>query len=317
MFSFIKKIQELLAKLKNNKGLFFTTLSLLSISGIAIFMYIILTMTGTVKDEVYLSISEDYIKTLQNILDEKKEKYLEISKAIVINKEIINAISTNNRKKLSVQSNLLNKTYKKNGINSLKISFFPVLETKAVIRPTISSTLRSKSQVYGIEVQQSGVYITLIKPLKIKGKFIGLMEIKESIHSLRKNFEAQDNNFVFLLDKKQLIKLSLKTKSGRYKSVIDDFLVYQSAYSSRFYSKITDTGEDQFKQALKTSHDSDDVFFRTYKKATDINGVEIGLYVMGEQIEKNNGFVNIADNMIKSVTYVSLGLVISILLFMF
>ena len=38
---------------------------------------------------------------------------------------------------------------------------------------------------------------------------------------------------------------------------------------------------------------------------------------MGEQIEKNNGFVNIADNMIKSVTYVSLGLVISILLFMF
>ena len=317
MFSFIKKIQELLSKLKNNKGLFFTTLSLLSISGIAIFMYIILTMTGSIKEKVYLSISQDYVKTLQNILDQKKEKYLEISKAIVINKEIMKAVSTNNKNNLKIQSQLLNKTYKKNGINSLKISFFPILETKAVIRPTISSTLRSKSQVFGIEIQQSGVYITLIKPLLLKGKFIGLMEIKESIHSLRKTFESQDNNFVFLLDKKQLIKLSLKTKSGRYKSVIADFLVYQSAYSSRFYSKITDTGEEQFVQALKDTHDSDDVFFRTYKKTTDINGVEVGLYVMGEQIEKNNGFVNIADNMIKSVTYVSLGLVISILLFMF
>ncbi|HIP12999.1 MAG TPA: hypothetical protein EYG73_09830 [Arcobacter sp.] len=317
MFSFIKRIQELLSKLKKNKGLFFTTLTILSVSGIAVFMYIILTMTGTIKEKVYLSISDDYIKTLQNILDQRKEKYLEISKAISINKNIIKAVESNDKKSITIQSKELNKAYKKNGINSLKISFFPVRETKAIIRQTISSTLRSKSQVFGIEVQQSGVYITLIKPIMKNGKFIGLMEIKESIHSLRKNFEAQDNNYVFLLDKKQLVKLSLKTKSGRYKAVINDYLVYQSAYSSRFYSKITDTGEDQFLQALKTSHDSDDVFFRTYKKTTDINGVEIGLYVMGEQIEKNNGFVNIADNMIKSVTYVSLGLVISILLFMF
>jgi hypothetical protein len=177
--------------------------------------------------------------------------------------------------------------------------------------------LLTKSQIFGIEVQQDGVFITLIQPMYIGTKFIGLMELKESIHSLKYEFEAKDNHFVFLLNKKMLVRLSLKTKSGRYKNVVNDYLVYQSAYSSRFYSKITDNGEESFNKAIKEKHDSDDVFFRTYKSAIDINGAEIGLYVVGEQIEKNNGFVNIADKMVKSVTMVSLGLVISILLFMF
>lgn len=317
MFSFIKKIQEMLSRLKKNKGLFFTTLTVLSISGIAIFMYIILTMTGNIKEKVYVSITQSYMKSLNNILNNKKQKYIEISKSILINEKVITAITSNSKKGLSTQSDLFNRIYKKNGLKSLKISFFPLKDTVSTVRNTITSTLRSKSQIFGIEVQQNGVFITLIQPILSKGKFIGLIELKESIHSLRGEFEAQDNNFVFLLNKKMLVKLSLRTKSGRYKGVIQDYLVYQSAYSSRFYSKITDSGEESFAQATKSGHDSDDVFFRTFKTATDINGAEIGLYVIGEQIEKNNGFVNIADNMVKSVTMVSLGLVISILLFMF
>jgi len=317
MFSFIKKIQELLDKLKRNKGLFFTTLSVLSISGIVIFMYLILTMTGNVKEKVYTSISEDYVKTLNNAIHDKKLKYIDISKAIITNQNIIDAVSTNNRAQIKNETRKLNQAYKRNGMNSMIVSFYPIKDTKSIVRNTITSTLRSKSQIFGVEVQQNGVFITLIQPMLNKGKFIGLMELKESIHSLRTKLEENDDNFVFLLDKKMLVKLSLRTKSGRYKQVIKDYLVYQSAYSSRFYSKITEDGEEQFNKALKVKHDSDDVYFRTYKPATDINGVEIGLYVIGEQIEKNNGFVNIADNMVKSVTMVSLGLVISILLFMF
>jgi len=317
MFSFIKKIQELLEKLKKNKGLFFTSLSVISISGIAIFMYMILTMTGSIKEEVYDSIGKDYYQSLDTILNNKKQQFLDISKAILLNNEILKSIAKNDKKKLKQQSTLLNQIYKKNGLKSLKISFFPVKEKTTTLRNTITSTLRSKSQIYGIEVQQTGVYITLIRPIKYQGKFIGLIELKESIHSLKNDFEAHDNNFVFLLNKKMLVKLSLKTKSGRYKAVINDYVVYQSAYSSRFYSKITDSGEDAFHIARKVGHDSDNVFFRTYKPTTDINGAEIGLYVIGEQVEKNNGFVNIANSMVKSVAYVSLGLVLSILLFMF
>lgn len=317
MFSFIKKLQELISRLKKNKGLWFTTLTVLSVSGIVVFMYIILTMTSGVKKEVYDSISTDYFKTLDNVLQNRKQKYIAISQAVLSNEELLNAIEKSDTALLEKYTKKLNDTYKKNALRSLIISFFPVNDKNSTLRNTISSTLRSKAQISGIEVQQSGVYITLIQPIMSKGKFIGLIELKQSIHSLKSEFEANNNNFVFLLDKKMLVKLSLKTKSGRYKNVISDYLVYQSAYSSRFYSKITDTGEEAFASDMKVGHGADDVFFRTFKKATDINGAEIGLYVIGESIEKNKGFVNIADSMVKSVTSVALGLVISILLFMF
>ena len=49
----------------------------------------------------------------------------------------------------------------------------------------------------------------------------------------------------------------------------------------------------------------------------DINGVTVGYIILGEKVQGSNGFVNIVDNMTKSVTMIALGLVISILLFMF
>ena len=53
------------------------------------------------------------------------------------------------------------------------------------------------------------------------------------------------------------------------------------------------------------------------KEVVDVNGVTIGYIIMAEKVQGSNGFVNIVDDMTKSVTLVSLGLVISILLFMF
>ena len=69
MFSFIKKLQELFNKVKQNKGLWFTSISIISISGIMIFMYIILTMTETVKNEVYTSITGSYFKSFTAVSD--------------------------------------------------------------------------------------------------------------------------------------------------------------------------------------------------------------------------------------------------------
>ena len=58
-------------------------------------------------------------------------------------------------------------------------------------------------------------------------------------------------------------------------------------------------------------------YFKTYKEVVDINGVTVGYIILGEKVQGSNGFVNIVDNMTKSVTMIALGLVISILLFMF
>jgi hypothetical protein len=48
MFSFIKYLQGLKEVFQKNKGLWFTTMSILSILGIIVTMYIIITMTSNV-----------------------------------------------------------------------------------------------------------------------------------------------------------------------------------------------------------------------------------------------------------------------------
>ncbi len=317
MFGFIKNLQEFLSQLKKNKRLWFTSISVISITGIMIFMYIILSMTDSVKQQVYISITGSYFKSLDNGLKDKKQKYIELSEAILSNARLLDAISQNDVVFLDKYTTQINEIYAKNELKALSINFYPASDTASTLRDTISSTIRSKSQVSGIEVQQSGVYITLIQPIMLGGNFIGLIEIKQSIDSLKNDFEANDNSFVFLLDKKMLVKLSLQAKSGRYKDVVGDFIVYQSAYSSRFYSKLSEAGPDLVNYERRIGYGADNAYFRTYKKATDINGADIGLYVIGEGIEKNNGFVNIAEGMVNSVASVSLGLVTSILLFMF
>ena len=122
---------------------------------------------------------------------------------------------------------------------------------------------------------------------------------------------------MFMMNKKMLVKLSLKSKTGKFKNIISQYLVKQGNYSSRFYSTISEMDDITFKQSLKVKYDSDDKYFRSYKQVTDINGLDIGLFVFADRVEKNDGFVSLVDKMVKSVTYVSLGLVISILLFMF
>ena len=75
--------------------------------------------------------------------------------------------------------------------------------------------------------------------------------------------------------------------------------------------------KDDFKNMLDTGYSVDDTYFRSAQKISDINGNIIGVIVFGETVAGSGAFVNIVHNMTKTVTTVALGLVISILLFMF
>ena len=317
MFSFIKKLQEILSRLKKNKGLFFTTLSLLSISGIVMFMYLIMTMTSGIKKDVYVSLAHNSDKSIENLLTSNKELYSNISKIVTSQVDVQSAIKLANQEEISFFEKKYNRLFSERKKYPIIFKFYPSLNTKSNYRNTINSLIRSKSEVYGIEVQATGVYVTLIKPILNKGNFIGLIEVKQSIHSVKKYYELKDSVFMFMMNKKMLVKLSLKAKTGKFKNVVSQYVVKQGNYSSRFYSTLSDMDDKTFKQSLKVKYDSDDKYFRSYKQVTDINGLDIGLFVFADRTEKNDGFVSLVDKMVKSVTYVSLGLVISILLFMF
>jgi len=317
MFSLIKKIQELLYKLKQNKGLFFTILSAISISGIVLFMYLIMTMTSSIKQDVYTSISNNAAKSIEGVMKSNQDLYKNLSKIVVSQNDVLSALQSINKNDIDSLEKKYNKLFDNKTKYPIIFNFYSNLITTSNYRNTINSLLRSKSGLYGIEVQASGVYITYIQPVLKKDKFLGLIEIKQSVHSIKKFYQMKDSLFMFMMNKKMLIKLSLKVKTGKFKSVVSQYLVKQGHYSSRFYSTLSDMDEKTFKESLKLNYDSDDKYFRSYKQVTDVNGLDIGLFVFADRVEKNDSFVSLVDKMVKSVTYVSLGLVISILLFMF
>jgi len=49
----------------------------------------------------------------------------------------------------------------------------------------------------------------------------------------------------------------------------------------------------------------------------DTNGADIGLIVMGQNINQDGGFIDMAKNMTNQVVMIALGLIVSLLLFLF
>lgn len=317
MFTFIKRLQELMVQLKKNKGLWFTTLSVVSISGIFICMYVITTMTDRVSQEVYQSMSKNYEQILDVKIDNKKTEFEKILVAIQQNGTLLNAIENNNSIAMTAVKNFLNEEFVKGGFTDLSIDIINVTNKDKVFRNAINTVISSKRSLFGIEVLNEGVFFTYLFPLARDGNIYGVLEVKESIHSLRSDFVKQGSEYVFLLDKKMLPFIALESKTGKYKEVNQEYTLENVRYDTKFAASMATMEEDIYTQFLKNKYAIDQGYFKILKKVTDINGADIGLIIVGESTEVSGGFVNIADNMTNTVTTVALGLVISIILFLF
>jgi hypothetical protein len=317
MFSLVKWLKSLLSNLKKKKGLWFTLLTTISIAGIALTLYLLTSMTQNVAKDVYVNMSKSYNTILHNRIGNKQEMYEKISIAIQSDSTLISAMSQNDINGVDSMLKIYNTNYKKNGYKDITLTFYSALNQLNQYRNAINSVLGSKNRLFGIEVLSEGIFIQLLEPVYDKDKFIGVLEIKEPITSLKKYYKINNQIFVFALDKKMISLLSIKAKQNKYDDLFEELKVQTANYDGKFVASILKDGEDQFKKLKKVGYVVDDLYYKTYVKASDINGVDIGVFIVGENIEGSGAFVNVVDNMTKQVTTVALGLVISILLFMF
>jgi len=317
MFSFIKYLQGLKERFQKNKGLWFTTITVVSILGIIFTMYIITTMTSNVSEKVYQSMSKSYKLNVTTLLDTKEEEFKKIALVLSENEQLLQAIEESKEEDLNKFETTLNTSFLKKSITNYKISLHSTGSNKAILRPSVISVLKSKNSIYGIEVMSDGVFNTYLHPLIKDDVVYGVIEIKESIHNYKKVFDSINDEYVFLLDKKMLSQLAIEAKNGKYRDMVDEYVVAQTFYDTKFTATIPEMGTKGLETMLRNNYVIDGVYYRTYKTINDINGAEIGIVVLGEYVDKEDGFVNLADNMTKTVTTVALGLVISIMLFMF
>ena len=315
MFSFIKALQGLLKNLKKKKGLWFTLLSLMSIVGIALSMYLLTNMTKNVAKDVYVNMSNSYKTILENKLESKEKDFRKIYIGLNSNTNFRNNL--NNTRAVEAIVKTYNDNFVEAGFEDLEINFYSTVNQVNQYRNSINSVINRKTTMYGLEVITEGTYIVYAQTVLRGEDVLGVIEIREPILKIKDEFEKINATFVFLIEENMLANLSLEARTGNYRDVVDTLKVAELKYDGQFFANIIEEGKEEFKKFKDVGYSVNEVYFKTYKKVSDVNGATIGYIILGEQVEGSGAFVNIVDNMTKSVTTVALGLVISILLFMF
>ena len=316
MFSFIKALQYFFSNLKKKKGLWFTTLTVLSIIGISVSMYLLSNMTTSIAKEVYINMSSTYINNLEDKIEDKKNEY----KRIILGLQTNDTFKDNLNNKLVIDSILenYNKNLSEMGFGQITLSFYSISNQINQYKNIVNTVISRKTSSFGFEVLGDGPNIVYLFPIIIDSSVVGVVEIKENIISLKNDIErSKQTIFLFLLQEKMMNNLSDDLKNRRYRILVDGLRVEEQKYDSSLVSNVAEGGQEEIKELKNNGYLVNDVYFKTYKEVVDVNGVTIGYIIMAEKVQGSNGFVNIVDNMTKSVTLVSLGLVISILLFMF
>jgi len=317
MFSLIKWIQSNLSALKRNKGLWFTTLTTLSTLGILVSMYLINSMTSSVAHETYMEERRSDINQLDSLLLSRYDTMLNMGSILSLNPSLTKGIKSKQDESVKALLEKTTQTINNNvDISPIKIRFYSSThEIKGSENLDIAKmVIETQQSVSGIVVNKDGVRILGMVPVIENNVSIGALEITESIHMIRDEFELLGKEFTFLTSKQQLVFMSLEHKQGQYKEINDEFSVYFHQYDSSFYLNIAKLDFD----ALRIKKYANDTqFYTTYDNIVDLNGRTIGMALIGEDSSNANSFVKITQNMINSVTTVALGLVISLILFMF
>uniref|UniRef100_UPI0040483392 hypothetical protein n=1 Tax=Aliarcobacter sp. TaxID=2321116 RepID=UPI0040483392 len=316
MFSFIKAIQNLLSELKKRKGLWFTTLSVLSILGISLSMYLLTSMTKGVAKEVYVNMSSVYKSSLEHKLQDRQKDYRKLVLGLKTNDNFKNNL--NNKPLIDGIINNYNRSLVEEGFDSINLIFYTTINQTNQYRNSVNTAINRKIPSFGIEILPYGPGIVYLEPIMDGENILGVVEVRENILSLKKDFERNRQGiFLFLIQEKMMANLSVEAKDGNYRPVVEDLRVEEKRYDGSFFSDMMTEGVEGFKEFKHTGYSVNELYFKTYKEISDINGVIVGYIILGEKVQGSGAFVNIVDNMTKTVTTVALGLVISILLFMF
>ena len=317
MFSFIKFIQSILSKLKGNKGIWFTVLTVSSVLGVLISISLMNMMSSDVAKKTYMQVHKVDTIQLQNILDNRYDSLLSIAGVVSVHPDILANIKT--KSDTSINDILLNteKSINKR-VHSEPISVRYYASdyeaTKSENFKYADLAMETKTSITGMVINKTGLRIIAITPVEDGNTTLGAIEISQDIVVVKNDFEKLGKEFSFILDKAQLVFIALGAKQGNLQDIGEKYKIFFHKYDPQFFTNIRNIDLELIQ---REKFHVNAKYFTTVDEAVDIDGKIVGLFVLGENSTNANSFVNITQNLISSVTTVALGLVISLILFMF
>ena len=315
MFSFLKKIKFLTDKLQKNKALWFTFLSIISTLGIILSMYFITRITSGTEKEIYQNEAVNYARFYTNSLSLKYNRLYEVGYVVANDTRIIDAAKKKDTKlsntiALYIQDSI--NMFAKNEKIFIKVYLFNTPEIENSQLAKLSAV--QKVELSGIMIDKDGVFLKAAIPIMEKNTILGTVELKQHLYTLNNYFQSDGKEFAFLLKSDMLEKIDTQTRIGEWKKIDARYSVSKGVYTNKFY---TDFIMHPTEELFKKEYIKDEDYFIVYQKVYDSAGREIGLAIFGEDAKKASSFVQITKSLVNSVITVALGLVISMILFMF
>ena len=317
MFSFIKMLQSIHNYILSKKWLFFTMLTFTSAFGILASMTAINIMTKDVASQTYMEQHRLDKKLLDGFLVSRYDSLLSVGGIMSIHPDIATHISQKSDKTLNDLLQTTSKSINDNiNASPIKIKYYAKAyeATLSQNKELANLVMDSKQNITGIVINKDGVRLIGIVPVEFNKKIVGAIEVSQSIHSIKNDFQRLGKEFVFILDKNQLVFLDVEHKTDTYNEIDSKYRVAFHEYDSKFYVNLQTISLEEL---MEEKYINNKDFYTTRDETIDLRGMEIGLFIIGEDAKNSSSFVQITKGMINSVTTVALGLVISLILFMF
>lgn len=306
MFSFIKWFEAKWQEIKKNKGLWFSILTVFSLFGIFISLYFVNYLVSDVAKKTYENQKKHYILESKVVLDCYNKNVLAIATAI--------ARDTNVH--LLFQSEDENKTQKLTAIaaNYTQVFSQNLNSNDIFVHFTYSDKLIDTKMRNGLIVNPEGLSFTASLPLAERENVRLGLQIDNDIAALKEHYNKEKKEFALLLNRGAYSQIDPKIRTKQYQNILESYYVDMQTFDSEF---IQDIKLANIKQLHKEGYIKDLNYFFVAKKAYSYDGQEIGLMIIGEKINEKNSFVNLIKNLVNSVTIVALGLIVSMILFLF
>lgn len=317
MFGFIKMVQQWIVKMQRNKRIWFTSIFFIAIVGILFSTFLLISTTERVAQNVYVNQTKEYelrLKSLEKLIEKKLHQ---VSNAFIRNNELIEAIKSNNSAVLEQIANEFNAISIEQDNSSLNVKFHSIQKQNEIIRNSIIAAIQTKNNIFGPEVIHDGIYYFFLSPIIQENQVIGVIEVKESIYTLKTSFNAIQQEYIFLLDSKMLPNLAIQNREGLYLPLVKNFLLNNKVYDTKTQGYMSDVDNASMQKILSGDYVITPELYLNGVVIRDINGVDIGVSVMGQIRNLQGGFINIAQNMTSQVVMITLGLIVSLLLFLF
>jgi hypothetical protein len=315
MFSFLNFLKSITDAINRRKGLLFTLLFFISVSGIAVSMYFVDRVATTSSNDIYQKLRDDMVAYFENTLEVKKNNGLTAASMLAVNIDptapslATDLLESTARLEQKLQEKSRICVYSDSG-NELAKSWES--ENEVELKEEQIVMLKESDMISDLDIKSDGIYITSIVNSDSNGSR-ALIEYQQDIANIKSDFSASGRDYIFLLKKTWMAALSAEERVN-YRQLSDSYMVRIDAYDDTFLLNLNALDIDELKEEgfILNEH-----YFTVADVVKNFAGETIGLVVIGEKVESAGSIVVIAQKIVNSITTIAIGLVTSIILLMF